>query len=419
MNDPNMGPWSYKYNALGELTSQTDAKSQTVTMVYDALGRMTSRAEPEGTTTWTYDTASRGASLFWKGRLHTVQGPSAIEGGVERRYSETLSYDSYGRPSSAYYVYDSHKATNLQVYKYTTSQTYDTKGRPLRFTYPDNFQTENEYNAYGFLTKIKAAGGLSGLSGEVALNHVFWEAKDYSEWGSLQKAVIGNGASLQRGYDPVTGRMTSVKSYRSAGSGTKIVDIAYNYDALGNVVSRTDASYGSTLSETYTYDGLNRLKVYAGGLLNNGTHNYNALGNITSKPGVTGTYTYSATKRYQVTSAGGASYAYDLNGNRTTGDGLALNWNSFNMLRDMTKASKTARFWYGLSRQRIVQHDQVNDELTHYVGDLYEFKANFSQSGDRSKCYIRTPSGRVAVRVLTKTGFTGLGVKTRYFHADA
>ena len=52
-----MGRWTYSYNALGELISQTDAESQTVTMSYDALGRMTGRTEAEGTTNWTYDTA--------------------------------------------------------------------------------------------------------------------------------------------------------------------------------------------------------------------------------------------------------------------------------------------------------------------------------------------------------------------------
>jgi YD repeat-containing protein len=40
MNDPDMGTWTYSYNALGKLVSQTDAKGQTSTMVYDKLGRM-------------------------------------------------------------------------------------------------------------------------------------------------------------------------------------------------------------------------------------------------------------------------------------------------------------------------------------------------------------------------------------------
>jgi YD repeat-containing protein len=29
MNDPDMGTWTYSYNALGKLVSQTDAKGQT------------------------------------------------------------------------------------------------------------------------------------------------------------------------------------------------------------------------------------------------------------------------------------------------------------------------------------------------------------------------------------------------------
>jgi YD repeat-containing protein len=45
---------------LGKLVSQTDAKGQTSTMAYDKLGRMTQRTEAEGTSTWTYDTKSKG-----------------------------------------------------------------------------------------------------------------------------------------------------------------------------------------------------------------------------------------------------------------------------------------------------------------------------------------------------------------------
>jgi YD repeat-containing protein len=45
MNDPDMGRWTYTYNALSELISQTDAKNQTSTTTYDKLGRMTQRVE--------------------------------------------------------------------------------------------------------------------------------------------------------------------------------------------------------------------------------------------------------------------------------------------------------------------------------------------------------------------------------------
>ena len=81
MVDPDMGIWSYGYNAFGELITQTDAKNQTTTLAYDALGRMTSRVELEGTTTWAYDTGT-----YAKGKLVSVSAPGG--------YSETYSYDT-------------------------------------------------------------------------------------------------------------------------------------------------------------------------------------------------------------------------------------------------------------------------------------------------------------------------------------
>jgi YD repeat-containing protein len=78
MNDPDMGIWSYTYNALGELISQTDAKSQTSTISYDKLGRMTQRVEPEGTTNWQYDTKANGI-----GKLAQVTAPL----GYKKKYS--------------------------------------------------------------------------------------------------------------------------------------------------------------------------------------------------------------------------------------------------------------------------------------------------------------------------------------------
>ncbi len=74
MNDPDMGTWTYSYNALGKLVSQTDAKGQTSTMAYDKLGRMTQRTEAEGTSTWTYDTKSNGT-----GKLSIVKGPNGYK----------------------------------------------------------------------------------------------------------------------------------------------------------------------------------------------------------------------------------------------------------------------------------------------------------------------------------------------------
>ena len=112
MDDPDMGAWSYDYNALGELTGQTDARLQTATLAYDKLGRMTTRTEAEGTTTWAYDNAFKTAGI---GRPDGVSR-------TQDDYAEDYLYDSLGRPVETTATYEA------RDYAYTT--TYDAPAAP-------------------------------------------------------------------------------------------------------------------------------------------------------------------------------------------------------------------------------------------------------------------------------------------------
>jgi len=49
--DPDMGTWTYTYDALGQLISQTNGQTSTVS--YDLGGRITARAEPDLSSAWT------------------------------------------------------------------------------------------------------------------------------------------------------------------------------------------------------------------------------------------------------------------------------------------------------------------------------------------------------------------------------
>ncbi|MEJ1363512.1 MAG: RHS repeat-associated core domain-containing protein [Candidatus Sedimenticola sp. (ex Thyasira tokunagai)] len=134
MDDPDMGQWSYQYDILGNLISQTDAKNQTVTQTYDLLGRMIERVEPEGTTTWTYDTAANGI-----GKLAQITAPS--------NYLKTLTYDSLGRAKS-----DTTAAAWMTA---TTTNEYDSFSRVSKETRPQGFVVENVYNEQGYLKAIR------------------------------------------------------------------------------------------------------------------------------------------------------------------------------------------------------------------------------------------------------------------------
>ncbi|HET7569513.1 MAG TPA: FG-GAP-like repeat-containing protein, partial [Gammaproteobacteria bacterium] len=122
IEDPDMGHWTYTYDAVGELISQTDAKGQKIEQEYDDLGRLVKRTEPQpdgssGVTTWTYDTAANG-----KGLVASVTAPNG--------YSKSYTYDGLSRPSAA--------STAIDGSTYTISRTYDGFSRLSTVTYPQS-----------------------------------------------------------------------------------------------------------------------------------------------------------------------------------------------------------------------------------------------------------------------------------------
>ena len=247
------------YNALGELLSQSDAKGQTVTMVYDKLGRMTSRTEAEGTTTWTYDTAVKG-----KGRLHQVSGPNG--------YLRVHAYDAYGRAKS--------ETTTITMETFTTSRTYDAAGRVATVTYPETgFSVGHAYSSAGYL---------SALYDVASPETVYWRAEALSAEGRIAEARSGNGVGTTRSYDPETGFVTSIQS--GLGGTSDVQDLGYAFDSLGNLTTRED--FLQDIYESFTYDRLNRLTaatVY--GAVDDSaqvtkSYAYGAIGNIVNKSDV-------------------------------------------------------------------------------------------------------------------------------------
>ena len=317
MSDPDMGAWSYAYNVLGELTSQTDAKNQTITMAYDKLGRMTSRVLPngEGTSTWTYDTATKGI-----GKLASVSNPNA---------TETYTYDSLSRPST--------QTTSVSGITYTVTTTYDALSRVNTVTYPETgFRLKHVYDAnqFGFLKEVKNdATGASywkiNAGGVDALNRIINE-------------TYGNGLISQRQYAAGAGDLNFIKT-GTTGNPTSVQNQTYGFDELGNVTARGWWDGTAQRSETFGYDNLNRLTSVTGPASK--TYAYAPNGNLTSKTSV-GTYTYptNGIRPHAVSSIAGTintSFTYDANGNMLTGNSRTLTYTASTRSRPAVKASIT------------------------------------------------------------------------------
>jgi len=364
--DPDMGTWNYQYDSLGELTQQDDPNGRaqhpsTPTVAYgayDPLGRPTTRTEPEGTTTWTWGTATDNANSppgKYIGQLKSVSGPG---------YSESYTYDQFSRPSQTTVNSDAAYLINY-AYRPTTG-LLDT------VTYPAStgarLAVKYDYQ-YGIQTK--ATDYTTGSAGTV-----FWQLNATDAMGHLTDESLGNGGRVLSGFDPTTGVMTTRQS-GTAGSTTNKQNLAYLWDASGNLTQRTDNNQ-SGLHENFYYDQMNRLDYSQ----LNGTTNLdvtvNAIGNLTYKSDV-GNYTYPASgggsvRPHAVTTAGSGSYVYDNNGNMTTRTGSTISWTSYNMPSTINGSGQSSTFSYAPDRSRFKQVATyaTGNETTYYIGGVME-----------------------------------------------
>lgn len=345
--DMDLGTWSFTPDALGEVISQTDAKSQTTTFEYDTLGRMKKRTEPEGISTFTFGTSATAHNI---GKLASTAGPG---------YSESYTYDAYGRPQTTTITAD---ATYAYDYAYNTQGMLDTLTYPVS-TSSYRLKLQYEYQA-GRLLRVKDFN---------APTTVFWQANALDARGNVIDETLGNGIQTIRGYDSVTGRIDYIQS--GPGASGSIQDLSYEWDSVGNLKTRQDVR--QSLTERFYYDNLHRLDYST----RNGTTNldvaYDALGNITSRSDV-GTYTYHASKKHAVISTSGTlntTYTYDNNGNMLTRNGVTTSWFSYNLPNKVSQAATVwSQFSYTPTRQRWKQqiYNAGNAETWYYIGGLLE-----------------------------------------------
>ena len=137
-------------------------------------------------------------------------------------YSASVSYDALGRPSAKAETMDDGQ-------HYTVSTSYDSYSRPATVAYPTGLTVQTSYTAYGQLAKLANASTAPPT----------WTAVNVDARGNVG-AAYGNGVNLFKAYDAATGRLTGILS-TSAAAGT-IQNLSYQFDTLGNLLSRTEAS---------------------------------------------------------------------------------------------------------------------------------------------------------------------------------
>ena len=306
--DPSAGTIEYTYDAFGRLKTQKNALNQTTTYNYYADGRISTIVHPsgEGTDLYSYNTNKQ---------LTNISNSTTM-------IARTDGYDSKGRINSI--------LESIVGSYFSTTFTYDTKGRISTRTHPSGIVETNTYNANGYLSTITATGG-PGAN---------WMITNRNERQQITGAVYNNGLITSFGYDSYGYPSSSSAQY----SGTSKQDYRYVFtSSTGNLYSRQN--YLKSKTETFAYDNLNRLTGVSGP--ENITMQYNANGNIQRKSDLApGLFTYNhPTKPYVVT---------EINSSNSAISSLAQNitYTSFDQPLLITESPYQATFTYNDEGQR-------------------------------------------------------------------
>lgn len=397
-SDPDMGQWAYEYDALGQQVKETDAKGQIKSTAYDKLGRTTSRVEADLVTTWTYDTCTNGIGKVCRATS-------------DNGFASVLTYDNLSRPVSLTTTIDG---------TYTASTTYDSNGKVGTRSYPAGLTIRHIYNSLGYLTEVR----------DNSTNALYWRADARDAEGHLTQQTYGNNVITQQVFDATNGLLKN----RYAGPGNSIQNQSFAFDKVGNLTSRSDANYN--LSETFLYDGLNRLTsstVNANIGMSTQSYGYDFLGNVSSRSDV-GSYTYGqvnkqphAISSIALQGGGTRTYTYDENGNLTNevqtdsagnvvaSVGRTVTYTSFDMPLTMSKPGFLSTFQYGANHERVKQTS--TDGTTVYLhsailGGLAYEKLIKPDGAIEHREYIIVDGNTVAVK---KSGASG---GLFYFHRD-
>ena len=279
---------TFEYDGIQRLVRVTDADGNITTSTYDMGDRRTEVNHPaSGKTTFTYDalgnvTSKQTANLAGEGksitydydynRLTGINYPDHPENNVKYYYGgRNASQNRIGRlmlredgTGAIEYFYGKMGEVaktrrtmivpNQAIATYVTQWTYDSHNRLLEMIYPDEEKVTYTYDLGGQLTNVH---------GYKSYGYDYVNRIGYDKFGQRTYMKYCNGAETFYTYDPQRRRLQNLKV--NAGGNT-IMDNAYTYDAVSNVLSVANGAAlpqsgkaGGQMSHSYTYDALYRL----------------------------------------------------------------------------------------------------------------------------------------------------------------
>ena len=275
------------YDANGNLTSLRRRNGQTVTQSWDNLNRLSARSYP--------NTADN------------------VQFGYDLRGLRTSAQFANGSHAIGYTWDNAGRLVSTTAGGKTLGHNYDAAGNRTRTTWPDAFYTTTSYDALNRPSAIQESGTVNLAS------------YAYDDLGRRTTVTLGNGTTIQRGYDS-QGALATLKNFL--------------------------ASPSQEVQYTYTRNQLRELKSVSW------------TNNLYQWSGATpGTQSYTSNGLNQYTAAGAAALSYDANGNLTSDGTWSYGYDLDNRLRTASRTGTAATLAYdaeGRLRQTVIGSNTTN-----------------------------------------------------------
>lgn len=391
--DPAGNETTHEYDLLGRRTTTTTPDGGRIELAYDLASHVTSKVTPNLRATgdainYSYDFDRLEAITYTDGTTPNVTyeygGPGAPDNGAGRivrledgARRQTRKFGRLGEvveETTTMLVHNLNDNTEARL-TWVTAAAFDTWGRRVEMTYPDDEVVSYGYDSGGLINFM--AGLKDGT------NYSYLNRQEYDKF--LERAFVetGNGVQTETQFDPQTRRL---QRQMIAAPDRAIQDLNYTYDAVGNVLALSNDApvpltdlMGGTSQQEFVYDDLYRLVSAEGaydfaprkvrrytyaleydilGNIRNKSQTDHIFNNPNSKKGIEQmktTYDYNydfGATPHQPTHIGHQTYTYDANGNFTgwtdddSGQNRTVTWDAEDRVTSVADQGATTRYTY-------------------------------------------------------------------------
>jgi RHS repeat-associated protein len=400
---------TYTYTAAGYVSTVTDnhnvktefsnftgfGQPQTV-KVYDAGNTL------RMTNTLTYDQNGRV-------KTSTVAGTFLTTFGYDYMGNQVSVQDANGNTTSQTVNYKGQPVVVTNALGKTTTTGYTPTHRPASITDANGNITSFEYNKIGLLTKETPPIGVAVRYTYTTAGLIHQKINDsnndvivtysYDDLGRLTGKAYLDGSSDTFGY--TVNRLTSASSsngsgytfaYNANGTLQSSTDtngnvVVYSYDATGRLATTTVNST-HTVTYGYTADFLTGITSNLAGSFGYTYDNLNRRSTVIYPNGITGTFSYDATRPYLLN---GISY----------GSVYSVSYPAFDGVGNRTAKNEGSLVTFG--------YDNVYRLMNSSVGEVFTYDNAGNRLTDNASLYTVTAGNTLSAKGLTAYTYDGFG----------